>query len=472
MYKQRNKNIKGRFPVWISYILVIAVSVGATLAGVNAFKKSEEPKKAAVQGKNANIGSTKVEGTENREGSSKAVNGKKDITFIDNWYMDTRVRFVMDGIWHRMGNVEEILDTVKNIRHTSELSWFREWDKTAARIEGIGDESLKKGHEISAGDAYLRAANYYLAAEVFLHTNPDDQRIPETYKKGGDLFVKGQKLLRAPMSVVEIPYEGITLRGYFFKTPLKEKAPTILLHQGFDAPVEATKYIAEEAIKRGYNCLLFEGPGQGLTIREKKLPFRSDWEKVVTPVVDYLLARDDVDGDNLILTGMSMGGGYVVRAAAFEHRIKYCIANPGYVNMYDMFKDILGSKFVNLYEQDPKEFDRKFLDTVKYDVGLRWGIYHGMWVFGCKTPSELLSKLKEYDYTGVLDQITSHMLVMDGTGETWGKGQAKKLYDALKSPKDYMLFTEEDSASKHCQSGAPAISTQRMFDWLDERMAE
>lgn len=471
MYSNRNKNSKERLPVWLSYILIIAVSVGITLAGVNIFKKSGDLKNSAVQDNNDNDPAAKSVAVTNSTGeTNNTANEKKDITFIDNWYMDTRVKFVMDGIWHRMGNVDEILDTVKNIRHTSELSWFREWNKTASRVEGIGDESLSKGHEISAGDAYLRAANYYLAAEVFLHTNPDDPRILETYKKGGDLFVKGENLLGAPMSLVEIPYEGVLLRGYFFKTSPKEKAPTILLHQGFDAPVEATKYIAEEAVKRGYNCLLFEGPGQGLAIREKKLPFRPDWEKVVTPVVDYLLTRDDVDGDNLILMGMSMGGGYVVRAAAFEHRIKYCISDPGYVNMYDMFKDVLGSKFVNLYEQDPKEFDRKFLDTVKYDVGIRWGIYHGMWVFGARTPSELLEKLKEYDYTGILNQITCHMLVMDGTGETWGKGQAKKLYDALKCPKDYMLFTAEDSASKHCQTGAPAVSTQRMFDWLDEQM--
>lgn len=460
---KRNREEKSKVLTGLSYLLVIAISAGVTFAGVKAFGKTQLQQKEAVQSRPA------ATGNENRDNGQNTENGKKDITFIDNWYMDTRVRFVMDGIWHRMGNVDEILDTVKRIRHTSELSWFREWSKTASRIEGIADGALKKGHEISAGDAYLRAANYYLAAEVFLHTNSSDERILETYKKGGDLFIKGLQLLKEPVTVVGIPYEGTTLKGYFFKTPLKQKAPTILLHQGYDAPVEATKYVAEEAVKRGYNCLLFEGPGQGLTIREKKLPFRPDWEKVVTPVVDYLLARDDVDGDNLILMGMSMGGGFAVRAAAFEHRIKYYIVNPGYMNIYDMLKDILGTKFVNLYEQDPKEFDRKFLDLVKYDVGLRWGVYHGMWVFGAKTPSEFLTELKKYDYRGVLDQITSRMLIMDGTGETWGKGQAKALYDALKGPKDYMLFTEEDSASKHCQSGAPAISTQRMFDWLDEQ---
>lgn len=184
----------------------------------------------------------------------------------------------------------------------------------------------------------------------------------------------------------------------------------MLAHQGFDAPIESTKYIAEEAVKRGYNCLLFEGPGQGLTIREKKLTFRPDWENVVSPVIDFVLERPDVDPDNIILMGLSMGGGFAVRAAAFEHRIRICVADPGYINIYDMLKDMLGPKLINLYEQDPVEFDKKFLEMTGYDVGLRWGLYHGMWVFGGKTPSEFLTRLKDYNYKDILDKIKCTML--------------------------------------------------------------
>jgi hypothetical protein len=31
-----------------------------------------------------------------------------------------------------------------------------------------------------------------------------------------------------------------------------------------------------------------------------------------------------------------------------------------------------------------------------------------------------------------------------------------------------MLFTEEDTGLVHCQTGAPSVASQRMFDWLDE----
>lgn len=456
MYK-RNKTAESGFPHWIICLVLMLITAGIT---VLLTAKKDQP---GMPAENPNPAVS--EQKEDR----KEKNGQ-GYTFVENWYMDTRVKFAMDGIWHRMGNVNEILDTAKKIRHTSELSWFREWSKTAERIEAIGNESLLKGHEISAGEAYLRAANYYLTAEVFLHTNPDDERIAATYKKGGDLFIKGMELLSAPVSKVDIPYENTTLKGYFFQADTKDKAPILLVHQGFDAPIESTKHIAEEAARRGYHCLLFEGPGQGLTIREQNLPFRYDWENVVSPVVDYALTLPGVDEENIILMGISMGGGFAVRAAAFEPRLKLCIVNPGYVNVYEIISSYLTPELMNLYEEDPEELNRKMEEIAGYEVGIRWGIYHGMWVFGGNTPAEFLDNVKKFDNTGILDQIRCKVLVMDGTSEVWGEGQAKKLYDALTCEKAYMLFTEEDSASEHCQVGAGAIATQRLFDWLDENL--
>lgn len=60
--------------------------------------------------------------------------------------------------------------------------------------------------------------------------------------------------------------------------------------------------------------------------------------------------------------------------------------------------------------------------------------------------------------------------ILDGTAEEFASGQAKKLYDALKCPKDYMLFTAEGTDLTHCQTGAPSVASQRMFDWLDEHI--
>ena len=95
--------------------------------------------------------------------------------------------------------------------------------------------------------------------------------------------------------------------------------PTLIVHGGFDSTLEELyTSTAAPALERGYNCLTFEGPGQGGVIRKQKIPFRHDWERVVTPVVDYALTRSEViDPTCIALMGISMGGYLAARAVCF-----------------------------------------------------------------------------------------------------------------------------------------------------------
>ena len=87
-------------------------------------------------------------------------------------------------------------------------------------------------------------------------------------------------------------------------------AVSILLSRNYTLPQTAP------AIERGYNCLTFEGPGQGGVIRKQKIPFRPDWEKVDTPVVDYALTNraKEIDPNRIALMGISITGYSLPRA--------------------------------------------------------------------------------------------------------------------------------------------------------------
>jgi cephalosporin-C deacetylase-like acetyl esterase len=82
---------------------------------------------------------------------------------------------------------------------------------------------------------------------------------------------------------------------------------------------------------------------------------------------------------------------------------------------------------------------------------------------------EIFQTLKDYDNTSIIDKITCKTLVMDGTAEII-PGKAKEFYDALKCPKDYMLFDETTTAQSHCQMGSYATATEYLFDWIDEQL--
>ena len=57
-------------------------------------------------------------------------------------------------------------------------------------------------------------------------------------------------------------------------------------------------------------------------------------------------------------------------------------------------------------------------------------------------------------------------LVVESENEAFFRGQAMRLFEALKCPKDFMMFTEEEGAGEHCQVGAGIYAGARIFDWL------
>ena len=88
---------------------------------------------------------------------------------------------------------------------------------------------------------------------------------------------------------MKIPYEDTTLPGYLCIGPnINGPAPTIIFQEGKDGWAEDGKFIVDEAVPRGYNVLLFDGPGIGKVMRLQGLPFRHDWENVSSMQIVYL----------------------------------------------------------------------------------------------------------------------------------------------------------------------------------------
>jgi len=245
--------------------------------------------------------------------------------------------------------------------------------------------------------------------------------------------------------------------------------PLLIVHTGFDGTKEELYFaVGAAAVERGYNCLIFEGPGQGEVIRIKKIPFRYDWEKVVTPVVDYALTRPDVDKDKIALMGISMGGYLAPRAVAFEHRIKACVANGGVYDFSASIRNSFPPKLTDLLQEDPKKFNTVVENKVMPEsAGARWYFNNGMFTFGVHTPAEFAEETAKYNLKDVVKQIKCNMLVIDSEDDMFLNAQGKKLYKNLDCPKTYTAFTREETAQAHCQVGATAISNEIIFNWLD-----
>ena len=140
------------------------------------------------------------------------------------------------------------------------------------------------------------------------------------------------------------------------------------------------------------NCLTFEGPGQGRVIREQGLPFRPDWEHVVTSVVDHVQTLPGVDPTKIALMGLSMGGYLAPRAAAFEHRLVACVANGG---IFDFSANqvppgMSSAELLGFIRQDAAAADKEIWKAAEANTEVRWGIQNGHVHIQSRDPQRIL----------------------------------------------------------------------------------
>lgn len=409
----------------------------------------------------------RIETEKNRQGKRPWY----ELNMMGDPILDQVLLFYLGEAWQGIADIGECLETASRVEPSDPTSWAREWRLTAERLRAAGETQEKAGHARSAGSSFMRAATYYRAS-LHRHMNPKAAEVREMAELETVCFTKATRLLGMPVDSVRIPYEGSTLPGYFFRSQKAGKAaPLLIVHQGRDAWAEDCTYIAEEANARGQHCLLVDGPGMGKTLRLQGLPFRHDWEKVVTPIVDYAATIPGVDGARIGLMGLSMGGALAPRAAALEKRLKLCVANPGVYAWSEIYVNYLSGGDPSMAElpfKDPSAFDTIIENMAARNIVIRWGVKDTEWRHGVSSPSAMMKELSKYTNEGFAERISCATLVIDGEGEEFG--QSRRLFDALRCPKDYLLFTNAETAGRHVQVGALAVSTTRIFDWIDEHI--
>lgn len=378
----------------------------------------------------------------------------------------------LDSIASGGADIGECFVTARRIVPGDEESWYAEWRRTAEQVYAAAVASEAAGHRVSAHDGFLRAATYFRISSVFLFRPPLDPRFVDAHGRQRDAFLRAAALSEWRIDAVSIPYEGTALPGYLLAPPGPVTArPALIVTGGYDGTVEELYFTAAAALRRGYTCLIFDGPGQGGVLIEQGLPFRPDWEAVVTPVVDWLLTRPEADPRRIALIGRSWGGYLAPRAATAEHRIAALIA--------DAAQYAPGSKATSLLPPDLRaEFDRgdaavinpALEQAMTQSPFLTFALNRGMLTHGVATPFDYLKALRAYTIEGLADRITCPTLICEAENDVRG-GDAKPLYDAITAPKRYILFTNEEGAGEHDEAGAAFLFSQRAFDWLDETLA-
>jgi alpha-beta hydrolase superfamily lysophospholipase len=368
-------------------------------------------------------------------------------------------------------DVGECRATAAAVRGTDLASWHAAWTSTAGTVLALAQAEQAAGRLESARPAFFRASSYFRTAGVMLLGAPLDPRLADSYARQGSAFRSGAALLTPPPEILQIPYEGTTLPGYFFRAgPDPAPRATVILTGGYDGTAEELYFAnGAAALARGYHVLAFDGPGQGAALVQQGLVLRPDWEAVITPVVDYLLTRPDVDPDRVALIGLSLGAHLAARAASAEHRLAACIADCG---AYDLFAGavarIPGFLAGGLTGGQPLAAAvlRRALQSLAGKPVAGWVLRRGQLVHGAASPVDYLLALRPYSLAGRAGAITCPVLVCDAEGDDIS-ASAPQLVAALTGEKEYIHFTAAEGAGDHCEAGARTLYHARSFGWLD-----
>lgn len=386
------------------------------------------------------------------------------------------VRAVLGKAPRGVSDIGEVLATIADVDAKDAMGWYGAWDALGDRIGTIAGSCAASRHLISAASAYLRAAGYHAVAVDAASGMADAERLLCAFRKHRDAWEGFVATTAWPVERIDIPYEGSSMPGWLFRPDSSGvPRPTIVGNNGSDGAITAVwAEVAVGSLERGYNVLLFDGPGQQSMLFEKGIPFRYDWEHVITPVVDMLLARDDVDASRLALYGVSQGGYWVPRALAFEHRFAAAVADGGVVDVSrSWFENIPGPLAAMYRKGDKAAFDRDMTFGMKLPGA---GTERTAWAFRARPYGSaegyaaVLDEVVKYDLRDVAHQIATPLLITDPDGEQFFAGQSAELA-ALVPGSTLIRFTQAEGAAGHCQPLARMLTEQRMFDWLDERLA-
>lgn len=390
--------------------------------------------------------------------------------FFESEVMDDQFKHQLSQMFYGGADLGECLEVAGNISSDDEQQWIAEWSKLAISLQQRASEAARAGHHETAASAYQRASTYWRASLIH-HAFPEDPRTRDNAVFAYECWDRYLELSGYPGERIHIPYENSDLPAYLYRSPVAAaKAPLIVFFQGRDAWAEDTRWVYDNAIRRGYHALAVQGPGQGQAIRVNNLPFRPDWENVVSPILDVAVALDGVDADRIALMGLSFGGYLAPRAAAFDKRMKICIANPGVLNWGASVRAGLPEQLTQAFEEGPEVFNEAAAALSKASPLVSWFLRDSVWKHGVESPYELLLEFDKCDLTNLASQIEAETLVMDGKEEVFSANQASQLYEALTCPKELMLFDSSTTAQLHCQNGAFGTAGEYLFDWLANRL--
>ncbi len=323
------------------------------------------------------------------------------------------------------------------VRTTSQIDtwdqWLDAWAATGDMHAELAQSAENENHALSAGEAWVRAALCYHFAKFVWMVDMDKYRA--TANKAVQSLYAAHRQLDPTAERLEMSLDGKLIVANLRRPTGVNQPPLVILLPGLDSTKEEFFNWENVFLKRGLATASLDGPGQGEAGYHSHI--RHDYEAGVKVLLDTLADRTELNMDRVGCVGVSMGGYYAPRVAAFEPRIKAVAPIGGPYN------------FGDCWDQLPMLTRETF-------------VHHS----GAANEIEGKERASKLSLTGVAEQITQPMLVVFGKLDRlipWQ--QAEQL--AAEAPNAKLVMYEDGN---HVCNNLPFKYRPLVGDWMQETL--
>jgi dienelactone hydrolase len=320
------------------------------------------------------------------------------------------------------------------------------FESTAKRREGKARAAEADGNTVTARDNWFMAAIHYGAAE-WPYDDSGSKHV-ELHKKKRECYANFARLAGHRVEAVSIPFKGKSIPAWFHLPPGYGggKLAAVISIPGMDSFKETGVALANDRwLARGVAVLAIDGPGQYESPLNGVYVSMENWIDAGPAVVDWLVARSEVDGKRIGVTGTSFGSFFGTIMAAHEPRIAATA----------VISTCLEPGCHTIFEEASPTFKKRF-----------------MWMSNFTDEAKFDEFVKTLTWEGHVEKIRSPYLVVAGEADELSPLEhTERMIHTMTGPRQIVVYAD----SRHSVGNVPAANLGPfppilLADWLVARL--
>jgi dienelactone hydrolase len=320
------------------------------------------------------------------------------------------------------------------------------FESTARRREGVAKAAEAAGSAVTARDNWYMAAILYGAAEW--PYDDSGRKHLELHSKKRECYSAYARLADHKIEAVSIPFKGKSLPAWFHLPPgyTSGKLPVVISIPGMDSFKESGVSLANDKwLTRGLAVLAIDGPGQYEAPLLGVYASTQNWVDAGPALVDWLIARPEIDAAKIGASGTSFGSFFGTIMAANEPRIAATAVSA----------TCLEPGCHTIFEEASPTFKKRF-----------------MWMSNFTDEDKFDAFAKTLTWEGHAEKIAKPYLVVAGEADELSPLEhTERMVQTMKGPRQLVIYAD----SRHSVGGVPSANLgpfppTLVADWLAARL--